>query len=110
VRVFYVHRPKGPGWDFDYGGLAIRDLRFSKNITACDSGSEPATGFPNAPLKRMQGKADISSGANPRTKTFPATFNPLFPKGNYLVFSHGCGPAITLMTYTRRAEATLPPA
>src|SRR5277367_5681176 len=97
------------GWDFDYEALWQFGTFGSANIEAWTTASETGYRLPNIPLKpRFSVKADISSGDNPRTNTL-ATFNPLFPKGNYFGVLATAGPGpINFIDVHPRAEATLP--
>jgi hypothetical protein len=98
-----------PGWDFDYEALWQFGTFGSANIRAWTAASETGYRFPNIPLKpRFSAKADISSGDDPRRNTL-ATFNPLFPKGNYfgVIATAGPGP-INIIDAHPRVEATLP--
>ena len=98
-----------PGWDFDYEGLWQFGTFGSGNIEAWTVASETGYRFPTVRLKpRFSGKADISSGDNPNSKTL-GTFNPLFPKGDYfgVLATTGPGP-INFMDVHPRVEATFP--
>jgi hypothetical protein len=80
------------GWDFDYEALWQFGSFGSANIRAWTVASETGYRLPTVPLKpRFSVKADISSGDDPRTNTL-ATFNPLFPKGNYFGVLATAGP------------------
>jgi hypothetical protein len=97
------------GWDFDYEGLWQFGTFGSENIRAWTFASETGYRFVEVPLKlRFSGKADISSGDNPNSKTL-GTFNPLFPKGNYfgVLTTTGPGP-INFLDVHPRVETTLP--
>ena len=98
-----------PGWDFDYEALCQFGTFGSANIRAWTAASETGYRFTTVPLKpRFSTKADISSGDDPRTNTL-ATFNPLFPKGNYFGVLATAGPGpINFIDVHPRAEATLP--
>jgi hypothetical protein len=97
------------GWDFDYEALWQFGTFGSANIRAWTVASETGYRFPTVPLKpRFSAKADISSGDDPRTNTL-ATFNPLFPKGNYFGVLATAGPGpINFIDAHPRVETTLP--
>jgi hypothetical protein len=98
-----------PGWDFDYEGLWQFGTFGSAGIRAWTAASETGYRFTTAPLKpRLSVKADISSGDNPQRNNL-ATFNPLFPKGNYfgVLATTGPGP-INFIDVHPHVEAALP--
>jgi hypothetical protein len=98
-----------PGWDFDYEGLRQFGTFGSAGIRAWTAASETGYRFTTAPLKlRSSVKADISSGDNPQRNNL-ATFNPLFPKGNYfgVLATTGPGP-INFIDLHPHVEAALP--
>jgi len=81
-----------PGWDFDYEALWQFGSFGSASVRAWTAASETGYRFTTVRLKpRLSAKADISSGDNPATNTL-ATFNPLFPKGNYFGVLATTGP------------------
>jgi hypothetical protein len=92
VRISHPIAETKPGRDFDYEALWQFGSFGSANIRAWTVASETGYRFPTVPLKpRFSIKADISSGDNPKTNTL-ATFNPLFPKGNYFGVLATTGP------------------
>jgi hypothetical protein len=98
-----------PGWDFDYEGLWQFGTFGSAGIRAWTTASETGYRFTTASLKpRLSLKADISSGDNPQRNTL-ATFNPLFPKGNYfgVLATTGPGP-INFIDIHPHVEAAFP--
>ncbi|HXM08402.1 MAG TPA: alginate export family protein [Terriglobales bacterium] len=98
-----------PGWDFDYEGLWQFGTFGSAGIRAWTAASETGYRFTSAPLKpRLSVKADISSGDNPQRNNL-ATFNPLFPKGNYfgVLATTGPGP-INFIDVHPHVKAALP--
>ena len=100
---------KHPGWDFDYEGLWQFGTFGSAGIRAWTTASETGYRFTTASLKpRLSLKADISSGDNPQRNTL-ATFNPLFPKGNYfgVLATTGPGP-INFIDIHPHVEAAFP--
>jgi hypothetical protein len=110
-----ISRPiatESSGLDFDYEGVwqfGTFGSFGSGNIRAWTVASETGYRFPRAPLKpRFSVKADISSGDNPRSKTL-ATFNPLFPKGNYfgVLATTGPGP-LNFIDVHPHVETTFP--
>ncbi|HWY68827.1 MAG TPA: alginate export family protein [Terriglobales bacterium] len=97
------------GWDFDHEALWQFGSFGSANIKAWTVASETGYRFPNVPLKpRFSIKADISSGDDPRKNTL-ATFNPLFPKGNYFGVLATAGPGpINFIDLHPHVETALP--
>src|SRR5215469_5031025 len=98
-----------PGWDFDDEALWQFGSFGSQNLEAWTVATETGYRFTNLLLKpRLSAKADISSGDHPNSGTL-ATFNPLFPKGNYfgVLATTGPGP-INFIDLHPRVEATLP--
>jgi hypothetical protein len=100
-----------PAWDFDYEALGQFGTFGAANIRAWTVASETGYRIPTIPLKpRFSVKADISSGdhpySNPNTL---ATFNPLFPKGNYfgVLATTGPGP-INFVDVHPHVEAFFP--
>jgi Alginate export len=97
------------GLDFDYEGVWQFGTFGSGNIRAWTVASETGYRFPTVHLKpRFSAKANISSGDNPHSRTL-ATFNPLFPKGNYfgVLATTGPGP-INFIDIHPHVEATFP--
>jgi hypothetical protein len=98
-----------PGWDFDYEGLWQFGTFGSAGIRAWTTSSETGYRFTTASLKPgLSLKADISSGDNPQRNNL-ATFNPLFPKGNYFAVLATTGPGpINFIDIHPHVEAALP--
>ena len=98
-----------PGWDFDDEALWQFGSFGSHNLEAWTVATDTGYRFTNLLLKpRLSAKADISSGDHPNSGTL-ATFNPLFPKGNYFGVLATAGPGpINFIDLHPRVEATLP--
>jgi hypothetical protein len=109
ARISRPNATEQRGWDFDYEGVWQFGTFGSGSIRGWTFASETGYRFPTVRLKpRFSVKTDISSGDNPHSKSL-ATFNPLFPKGNYfgVLATTGPGP-INFIDVHPHVETALP--
>ena len=108
-RIYRPIATERPAWDFDDEAVFQFGTFGTANIRAWTVATETGYRFTTARLKpRLSVKADISSGDHPNTNTL-ATFNPLFPMGNYfgVLATTGPGP-LNFVDVHPRVQATFP--